>query len=180
MRRLWLESSAYAIHTISELIDLGLRQLDVLASDGNSYVFGQARKCPLGRPLADPRFRQDLPPRAPLCAKNGNPGSVHDLPWPPEPFPLGPGIPEAGLHPFFDEAPLELGDGAEDGEHHLACQCAGVDLFRKRNKLYAEGFAQLGCYSAQRDPTPADSRSGRSRPSKAPQRATAGRNATLR
>src|SRR5712692_764650 len=143
MRRLWLESSAYAIHTISELIDLGLRELDSLASHGNSYVFGQARKCPLGRPLADPRFRHDLPPRAPLCTKNGNPGSVHDLPWPPEPFPLGPGIPEAGLHPFYDEAPLELGDGAEDREHHLSHWHRSVYLFRKRNELDAQGAERL-------------------------------------
>jgi hypothetical protein len=29
--------------------------LDILASDGNSYVFGKTRKCPLGRPLAHRR-----------------------------------------------------------------------------------------------------------------------------
>ena len=66
---------------------------------------------------------------------------------------------------FYDEAPLELGDGAEDGEHHLTCQCAGVDLFRKRNKLCAEGgFAQLGCYSAQRGSYACKTGSSRSGP----------------
>ena len=37
-----------------------------------------------------------------------------------------PGIPEAGFHPFYDEAPFELGDGAEDGEHHLSAADARI------------------------------------------------------
>ena len=68
------------------LIDMqAIRLFDVrvsLASRVGGYVFGQAAECPLGRPLAHPRFNGDLALRCPLCAQGNNPRGVHDHPRP--------------------------------------------------------------------------------------------------
>ena len=57
---------------------------------------------------------------------------------PSEPLTLSPGIPQARVNPFHDEAALELGHGAKDREQHLAGGRGGVHLFSEANERDSE------------------------------------------
>ena len=45
---------------------------------------------------------------------------------------------QPGPDALGDQAPLELGDSGDDGEHRLAERRAGVDLLAERDELDAE------------------------------------------
>lgn len=50
-------------------------------------------------------------------------------------LPFGLSIPQSCPYPLSDQTPLQLGHSTQNGEDHPPCGCAGVHLFRKRNKL---------------------------------------------
>jgi hypothetical protein len=95
------------------------------SSDSNSHLNG------------DP-----LPADA-LRTQRGNPLSVEDLLRAPEPLALRPGIPQPGFHPLHDQRPFQLGDRAEDGEHHLASRRRCIDRLAERNEVDAQGPGNL-------------------------------------
>jgi hypothetical protein len=55
-------------------------------------------------------------------------------------LPFSPGIAQAGLDPFNDQAALEFCDRAQDRENHLSCWGTGVDVLRKGYKIDSQGL----------------------------------------
>ena len=81
-----------------------------------SGVFGQAVKGPLGRPLTDSRFPNNLAPGAPLCAQGSDPGASTTTRGLSEVLALGSGILQPAQKPHRDLARKYLNWRARDSQ----------------------------------------------------------------
>ena len=64
-----------------------------------------------------------------MCAQDANPRGIHGYSWPSQALSLGLGVPEASFYALGDQATLQFGSRAENGENYLARGRAGVHLF---------------------------------------------------
>jgi hypothetical protein len=80
-----------------------------------------------------------------MCAQRGNPGGVHDDPWPSQALSFGPGVTETSLYALGYQTSFQFGNRPQYRENHLTGRGACVHLLTKRDEFYAQGFEGFKC-----------------------------------
>src|SRR5580704_4242271 len=102
---------------------------------GHGRVFGQVMEGSLRRTAAQAGFITDLAPRTSCAAQHGNSGAIHIDAWPTELLTLCARVSKTCPHSFDDERTLQLRDGPQDREDHLAGGSRSVHLFGERDEI---------------------------------------------
>jgi hypothetical protein len=98
-----------------------------------SRDFGGCVSSPVHRAFPDVQPLGYGRPGQPLCTQGGHSTCIHRHARTPKPFSLRPGIPQAGFHPFHDQAALQLRNGAQ-GE-----KISSRDRKRRALRQFASG-----------------------------------------
>lgn len=104
----------------------------VVYSRGLKGDFGKGSICPASRSRPDAWLLGDRRPRLPVRATESNLSRVHGSPRPAQPLALRSGVSDAGPNPLDDQAPLQLGDRAQDVK---TIRPAGVDVSKFSDRL---------------------------------------------